>query len=602
MAPPNKNASKPGRVLLALLVIAVALVGLMFWQGQTTPKLGLDLAGGTTVNLTAQPTKPGAKIGDSEMGQAINIMRERVNGLGVSEAEVTKQGSNVIVVQVPGQGQQRVVATIGTTAKLEFRQVLVAEPVGVPQTPTTSPSPTGKGSATPKPSASAKASAKSSPSSSPSPKGRALAGALLAPTPKPTAKTSGKATPAPSASQSLSPEQMQQLQQQLQQQQQQQAAAAGAEDFSGIDPKVKAQFDKLTCTGANIGQGQVLDPSKQSAICAKPDEKTHKSDYKFIVGPTKIAGEQLTQAQALPPDPQSGRVQWTVSLDMNGAATKTFATFTQQAAALGESNTRNHFAIILDGTVYTWPSVKEAITSGNAQIEGQFGQQEATDLANVLKYGALPLKFQPSSIESVSPTLGKDQLNAGLLAGAIGLGLVVLYCLFYYRGLGFVAISSLVVAGALTYESVVLLGKFIDFRMSLAGIAGAIVAIGITADSFVVFFERLRDEVREGRSLRTAVERGWHRARRTIVTADSVSFIAALILYWFTIGGVKGFAFTLGLTTLIDIVVVFFFTKPLVTMLARTSFFGRGHRWSGLDPATLGMKKRVTARTVTKEA
>ncbi len=594
MAPPNRNASKPGRVLLALLVIAVALVGLMYWQGQKTPKLALDLAGGTTVNLTAQPAKAGAKIGDSEMGQAINIMRERVNGLGVSEAEVTKQGSNVIVVQVPGQGQERVVKTIGTTAKLEFRQVLVARPVGVPQPPTPSQSPTGKSSASPKPSG--KASTSKTPSSSPSPKGRALAGALLAPTPKP----SGKATPAPSASQSLSPEQMKQLQQQLQQQQQQQQA--GAEDFSGIDPAVKKQFEALTCTGSNVGQGQTLDANKQSAICARPDDKTHKSDYKFIVGPAKIAGEQLTKAQALPPDPQSGRVQWTVSLDMNGSATKTFAQFTQQAAALGESNTRNHFAIVLDGTVYTWPSVKEAITSGNAQIEGQFGQQEATDLANVLKYGALPLKFQQSSIESVSPTLGRDQLNAGLMAGAIGLGLVLLYCLFYYRGLGLVAISSLLVAGLLTYESVVLLGKFIDFRMSLAGIAGAIVAIGITADSFVVFFERLRDEVREGRSLRTAVERGWVRARRTIVTADSVSFIAALILYWFTIGGVKGFAFTLGLTTLIDVVVVFFFTKPLVTMLANTKFFGRGHRWSGLDPTTLGMKKRVTARTVTKEA
>jgi preprotein translocase subunit SecD len=592
VAPPNRNVSKPGRVLITLLVIAAALVGLMFWQGQKTPKLALDLAGGTTVNLTAQPTKPGAKIGASEMTQAINIMRERVNSLGVSEAEVTKQGNNVIIVQVPGQGQERVVKLIGTTAKLEFRQVLVAEPVGVKPPPAPSPSPTGKGKATPKASGSAKPSAGAS--STPSPKGRALAKALTAPTPKPTTK------PAPSASQSLTPEQMQQLQQLQQQQQQQQA---GAEDFSGVDPAVKAKFDKLTCTGNDVGQGQTLDPAKQSAICAKPDPKTHKSDYKFIVSPAQISGEQVTKAQALPPDPQSGRVQWTVSLDMNGTATKAFADFTQKAAALGEANTRNHFAIVLDGTVYSWPSVKEAITSGNAQIEGQFGQQEANDLADVLKYGALPLKFQQSSIESVSATLGKDQLLAGLGAGAIGLALVVLYCLLYYRGLGLVAISSLIVAGSLTYESIVLLGKFIDFRMSLAGIAGAIVAIGITADSFVVFFERLRDEVREGRSLRTAVERGWHRARRTIIVADAVSFIAALLLYWFTIGGVKGFAFTLGLTTLIDVVVVFFFTKPLVTVLARTRFFGGGHRWSGLDPSTLGVRVNSAARTATtKEA
>jgi preprotein translocase subunit SecD len=588
-------------VVLTLLVIALALVGLMFWQGQKTPKLALDLAGGTTVTLTAEPTKPGAKIGESEMSQAINIMRERVNGLGVSEAEVTKQGNNVIIVQVPGQGQERVVKTIGTTARLEFRQVMVAEPVGVPQqpAPTPTPTPSGKASGSPKPSGSATPTGKAS--TSPTPKGRALAGALVAPTPKPSGKASDKAaTPAPSATQSLTPEQQLQLQQQLQAQQQQQA---GAEDFTGVDPAVKAQFQKLTCTGADIGQGQTLAGGKQAAVCARPDPKTHKSDYKFILAPAQISGEQVTKAQALPPDPQNGRVQWTVSLDLNGTATKTFADFTSKAAALGENNTRNHFAIVLDGTVYSWPSVKEAITSGNAQIEGQFGQQEATDLANVLKYGALPLKFNQSSIESVSATLGKDQLTAGLTAGAIGLGLVVLYCLFYYRGLGFVAISSLVIAGALTYESVVLLGKAIDFRMSLAGIAGAIVAIGITADSFVVFFERLRDEVREGRSLRTAVERGWQRARRTIIVADAVSFIAALLLYWFAIGGVKGFAFTLGLTTLIDVVVVFFFTKPLVTMLARTKFFGGGHRWSGLDPSTLGITKRATARpTSAKEA
>jgi preprotein translocase subunit SecD len=595
-------------VLLTLLVIAVALVGLMFWQGQKTPKLALDLAGGTTVTLTAEPTRPGAKIGNSEMGQAINIMRERVNSLGVSEAEVTKQGNNVIIVQVPGQGQERVVKLIGTTAKLEFRQVMVAEPVGVPQTPapTPTPSPTGKASTSPKPSGSPSGKASTTPSSSASPKGRALAEALTAQTPKPSgkpsAKSSGAGTPAPNPAQSLTPAQQQQLQQQLAQQQQQQA---GAEDFSGVDPAVRAQFQKLSCTGNDVGQGQTLNPGKQAAVCARPDPKTHKSDYKFILAPAQISGEQVTKAQALPPDPQSGRVQWTVSLDLNGAATKTFADFTQKAAALGEQNTRNHFAIVLDGTVYSWPSVKEAITSGNAQIEGQFGQQDATDLANVLKYGALPLKFNQSSIESVSATLGKDQLTAGLIAGAIGLGLVVLYCLFYYRGLGFVAISSLIVAGCLTYESVVLLGKFIDFRMSLAGIAGAIVAIGITADSFVVFFERLRDEVREGRSLRTAVERGWRRARRTIIVADAVSFIAALLLYWFAIGSVKGFAFTLGLTTLIDVVVVFFFTKPVVTLLARTKFFGGGHRWSGLDPSTLGVKQRPTKvrpTTTTKEA
>jgi preprotein translocase subunit SecD len=211
----------------------------------------------------------------------------------------------------------------------------------------------------------------------------------------------------------------------------------------------------------------------------------------------------------------------------------------------------------------------------------------------VLKYGALPLTFDPGSVEEISATLGGDQLRAGLIAGGIGLFLVVLYSLLYYRGLGLVTIASLCISALLTYGFVVLLGWQIGFRLSLAGVAGLIVAIGITADSFIVFFERLRDEMREGRTLRVAVESGWARARRTILAADFVSFLAALILYILSAGGVRGFAFTLGLTTLLDIVVVFLFTKPLVTMLARTKFYGQGHRLSGLDPERLGSTRRT---------
>ena len=248
-------------------------------------------------------------------------------------------------------------------------------------------------------------------------------------------------------------------------------------------------------------------------------------------------------------------------------------------------------AIVLDGQIASAPQILQAIPGGNAQIT-YFPQSEATNLANELNYGALPVTFKQQNIESVSPELGRNQLTAGLIAAGIGLGLVVIYSFFYYRGLGLVSVSSLVVAGVLAFLSVVLLSKYASsgFSLSLAGIAGLIVAIGITADSFVVYFERLRDEVREGKSLRPAVESGWKRARRTILVSDTVSFLAALLLWYFSISDVKGFAFTLGLTTLIDVIVVFLFTKPMVTILARTKFFSSGHPMSGLDPARLGAR------------
>jgi preprotein translocase subunit SecD len=245
---------------------------------------------------------------------------------------------------------------------------------------------------------------------------------------------------------------------------------------------------------------------------------------------------------------------------------------------------------VLDGTVIAAPATQVAIPGGQVQISNIGGQTQATQLANELNYGALPLTFQPTQSLTVTALLGKNQLNAGLIAGLIGLALVVVYSFLYYRGLGIVSVSSLAIAALIAYLSVVLLSRYQNFTLSLAGIAGLIVAIGITADSFIVFFERLRDEVREGRSLRGAVESGWKRARRTIIVSDTVSFIAALLLYIFAVGDVKGFAYTLGLTTIIDIVVVFLFTKPMVTLLARTRFFGQGHKWSGLDPARLGAR------------
>ena len=302
---------------------------------------------------------------------------------------------------------------------------------------------------------------------------------------------------------------------------------------------------------------------------------------------------------------------WYVDMNFNSEGTKAFATFTSDLfSKYAGSSTEplNYFAVVLDGAPASVAYISSAITTGSGQIEGNFTEAQADQLVNVLNYGALPLAFSEQSQQTVSAELGSTQLQAGLLAGAVGLFLVVVYAFLYYRGLGAVAISSLAISALLTFLSVVLLSLYEKFALSLAGVAGLIVAIGITADSFVVFFERLRDEVREGKSLRTAVERGWQRARRTILVSDSVSFIAAAVLYKFAVTDVQNFAFTLGLTTLVDVIVVFLFTKPMITLLARTKFYGGGHRLSGLDPARLGARspwrgtRRPVRRPQTREA
>ena len=359
-----------------------------------------------------------------------------------------------------------------------------------------------------------------------------------------------------------------------------------------VSAPVKAQFNKLNCADKNwqktVGytSGQYNNRDIQIVSCGKQNGVL----YKFVLDKAHVVGSMISSASA---GLQPNSTGWQVNLNFNGAGTSAFGQITTQMyGKYGTSGSPlDDLAVVLDGTVVSFPSINQgAITGGQAQITGGFNQAQATTLANQLSYGKLPLSFRQQSVESVSPQLGRDQLDAGLIAGLLGLILVVLYLLLYYRGLALVAVSSLLIAALLAFLSVVLLGKYQGFALSLAGIAGLIVAIGITADSFVVFFERLRDEVREGRSLRAAVERGWGRARRTILVSDTVSFLAAALLYYFAIGSVRGFAFTLGLTTIIDIIVVFTFTKPTMTLLARTRFFGQGHPLSGLDPKRLGAR------------
>jgi preprotein translocase subunit SecD len=310
---------------------------------------------------------------------------------------------------------------------------------------------------------------------------------------------------------------------------------------------------------------------------------------KYSLQPAFIKGTNVTDAQAQLPQ---GGVGWIVSLEFDTEGAGALATASTELSALPECGTGaspcNAFAIVLDGVVVSAPRFNEAILGGQASIEGDFTAQEARDLANVLKYGALPVTLEPVDVTTISPTVGQDQLSAGLIAGGVGLLLVMVYLLFYYRVLGVVAGLSLVVAGVLLYAVFIVLSKTIGLTLTLAGIAGAIVAIGITADSFIVYFERIRDEIRDGRSLRQACDTGWIRARRTLLAADFVSILAAAVLYLLSVGSVRGFAFVLGLTTVIDVLVAFWFTHPLVVLLGRSNFMQRGSRWTGLDPERLG--------------
>lgn len=571
---------KPGRSLVFILIALVALTGGMFLSGNTTPRLGIDLAGGTSITLQAKD-EPGQKksaINPTNMNTAVSIINNRVNGLGVSEAEVQTQGDDNIIVNIPkGTNEKQAREQVGTTAQLYFRPVLTVaagEPTPDPSASSSSKE-KDKDKATDK--GEDKATPSSTPTATPSSQGRAVTDGLKADaTPSPGAsdkdgkKDDGdkdKASPTPDP-----------------------ATAALQKKFTELDCTDKAQRGK-------VGDG--VKPSEQTIACGKNNAGQWE---KYVLGPAELNGKDVDDAKAAI-NQQSGA--WVVNMEFTGGGSKKFSKTTGKLSQ--QQPPMNQFAIVLDGEVASAPSVNQALSS-NAEISGSFTQESAQDLANILSYGALPLTFHEQSVTTVSPALGGEQLHAGLIAGAIGLALVIIYLVVYYRGLSLIAIASLLASAALTYTLMTLLGPAISFTLNLPAVCGAIVAIGITADSFIVFFERVRDEVREGRTLRPAVERAWPRARRTILVSDFVSFLAAAVLFIVTVGKVQGFAFTLGLTTLLDVVVVFFFTKPLMTIMARKKFFANGHKWSGLDPKRLGAKpplrrtRRPAATVDPKEA
>ncbi|MEE4420007.1 protein translocase subunit SecD [Streptomyces bugieae] len=583
MAAPKKGRrapagqGHPGRTLILVLLAMAGLIGGMFYSGTLTPRLGIDLAGGTSFTLQAEnmPGKPNA-INETNMKTAADIMDRRVNGLGVSETEVQTQGTNHIIVNIPrGTNAKQARQQVGTTAQLGFRPVLTTT-VGT-KTPEPKPSPSqsgknakGKGGA--QAGSQQHASSSATPGAKPTTQGRAVTDSLKkAPSAKPTPSGSAKPSTPP---------------------------APGGDQ---IPPALQKRLNALDCS---TKQGRAA--AGEQAAATKPSDPVvacnTEGTQKYVLGPVGVEGTDVKGAKAVF-DSQQGQ-GWIVQMDFTSDGGKKFADITGKLAT--KTPPQNQFAIVLDGAVVSDPRVSERLNGGNATISGGFTQQSAQDLGNMLSYGALPLSFKIVDETTVTAALGGEQLHAGLIAGAIGLGLVVIYLVAYYRGLALVALASLCVSAILTYALMTLLGPAIQFALNLPAVCGAIVAIGITADSFIVYFERIRDEIREGRTLRPAVERGWPRARRTILVSDFVSFLAAAVLFIVTVGKVQGFAFTLGLTTLLDVVVVFCFTKPLMTLLARRKFFADGHSWSGLDPKRLGAKpplrRRRTAPTQTKEA
>ncbi|WP_291382173.1 protein translocase subunit SecD [Demequina sp.] len=553
--------------LASLLVVLFALLSVGVLTGKTSaaPGLGLDLAGGRNIILQAITTD-GSRIDPSDIAQAVEIIRKRVDASGVAEAEIATQGDTNIIVSLPGNPDQATLDLVRRSAQLQFRPVLlVGDPAPVTSasgTVTTSPTPT------PTPAPDAVTGISPSPSPSASAAGEAAPAHEVANVKTRLSETTS-ATPSPSPAPADPPAPV---------------TPTNPSDTAWITDALFAQYQALDCFDpANLTGVPVGDPDAGFATCDTT------GSAKYILGPVELTGEDLDTASAGPRVNQLGNVipgDFEVRLSFNGAGGTKFGDTTGRVSQLAPP--LNRFGILLDGVVISAPSVNEAITGGQAQITGNFTLDEAQQLANQLKFGALPLTLEVLSEQVITATKGAEELRNGLLAGLIGLLLVVIYTIFQYRALGAVTIGSLLVAGGFTYATIALLSWGLGYRLSLAGVAGLIVAIGITADSFIVYFERVKDELREGRSLAAAVEHGWKRARRTILASDAVSFLAALVLYMLAVGGVRGFAFTLGLVTIVDLIVVILFTHPVLALLARTKFFGEGHKFSGLDPRQLG--------------
>lgn len=517
MARKNRTAGARRALILltAIIAIMIGAIGLSTakFGGSWTPKLALDLSGGTQMILSPESTD-GGDISSDQLDQAVEIIRQRVDGAGVSEAEVTTQSGRNVVVSMPGVPDQQTRDLIQASAQMSFRAVLAS----------------GDGK--------------------PVPEGQRTDYAKLKePTEKP----------------------------------------KNGSDQNWITPALQKEYELKDCSAKSSQQGQRQLPADRAVVACSAD-----GTQKYILGPVELKGQDIKDASFSQVTAGNGMTttgQWGVDITFDDAAKSTFKDVTTrlyQIYGQDPNNPRASFAIMLDDEVLSAPRAEAVIADGQAQITGNFTEETAKNLAEQLKYGALPISFHIESEQQISATLGTDQLEMGIIAGLIGLALVCVYSLFQYRLLGFVTIASLVVAGVISFAAIILLGWGINYRLSLAGVAGLIVSIGQTADSFIVYFERIRDGLRDGRSVPSAVDHGWLRARRTVLASKGVNLLAAVVLYFVAVGNVRGFAFALGLTAIADLMVIFWFTHPVMVLLSRTRYFGQGRKHSGLDAEALG--------------
>nr|WP_233050433.1 protein translocase subunit SecD [Schaalia cardiffensis] len=569
-----------------LAAVAALVIGNTTKGTPLVPSLALDLQGGTQLILRPTSTQADERaITEEDLNQAISIIRNRIDASGVSESEITSMGSENIVVSIPGTPSQETLDLIRSSSQMNFRPVLQ---MGVAQTSAAAlkqaeANASGNG-AQPEAQSGDEAS-QSDPSAQDSAQ----------------SAQSGQSADSGQSDEMISTALDEASAMTLADRNQDgvlsdtpESEPENASSLAWVTEQALFDFFTLDCTAQASNQEGPAD--KPFAAC---DEN---GSIKYILGPVTVAGANLDTASAGQITNSTGQTtgQWGVDLQFDSEGTQAFAESSKilysfhdqdpQGKSLMNTPDRNHFAVVLDGTVITAPSMNAIISDGRAQISGSFTAKSASALANQLSFGSLPLNFEVQSEQRISATLGSDHLEKGLLAGLIGLLLVIVYLIWQYRGLAIISGGSLVVAAVATYLVITLLSGGIGYRLSLAGVAGLIMAVGVTADSFIVYFERVRDEVRDGRPLQAAVDEGWDRAKRTIVVSDMVNIVAAVVLYLLAVGGVQGFAFTLGVTTVIDLFVIFMFTHPMMELLIATRFFGEGHPLSGLDPEHLGAK------------
>lgn len=547
------------RSLVWLLVIIVGLVSanaasVALNEGEWTPRLALDLQGGTQLILEPQ-LEEGADVSPEQLDQAVAIIRQRVDAGGVSEAEINTQGGRNIVVSIPGTPDQSTIDRIQSAAKLEFRPVLAADAasnsaIGGTDDDATEEETTDEGAA----------------------ENGAENGA-----------GDGAASDDAAAEDGAAPDETDTPEAPP-------VAPTDASDLAWITPEVRELFDTVDCSALDE-LGTNVAPVDEPLVTCDAD-----GIVKYILGPVEVEGASIVDARAGLIASQTGvtTTEWGVNIEFDALGTQQFRTVTERLITF--QGIQNQFAIVLDGSVISAPRTLAAITNGQPQISGSFTQETAQVLADQLRFGALPIGFELQSQENISATLGISQLESGIIAGVIGLLLVMGYALFQYRALGGVIIASLMVAAVLSYLVILYLSNQQGYRLSLAGVAGLIISVGVIADGFIVYFERVRDELRDGRSLPNAVEAGWTRAFRTILISNVVSFIGAAVLYVLAVGNVRGFAFTLGIMTLVNIVIVTLMTYPMLRLVARTEFFASGNPLSGLDPKALGAVYRGRAQ------